>query len=179
MSCWVYDWREKINTELYILSYGIQTPPCKARASFIWIYTIGFELVVKPPTRHTIFKFQKYPKYNQENTNQGTVNQAKLPPSHVRWSIHAPIALQVSIEVRRKYILVCYFGQTTVARNTEHFFPTVQHYYELGLNKLKMLSRVFKRWIFLLNTYTNSLYIFLEIKLPYEKLYPLQNVISS
>jgi hypothetical protein len=56
----------------------ILRPPRTIPIAILLVETIGFELVVKPPTRHTSFDFQKYPLhitgtsirgYNQENTN--------------------------------------------------------------------------------------------------------------
>jgi hypothetical protein len=56
----------------------ILRPPRTIPIAILLVETIGFELVVKPPTRHTSFDFRKYPLhitgtsirgYNQENTN--------------------------------------------------------------------------------------------------------------
>jgi hypothetical protein len=110
MSSWVCDWGEKINTELYILSYGTQTPPCKAQASFIWIYIYIYR------------KIYKLLLYYQQEIRQNVY----LQPNRIR-SIFDPYSLPIDSD--SVFVSAHYPLQFRIRKNGNKYdFTTIRPY---------------------------------------------------
>jgi hypothetical protein len=100
-----------------------------ARKQLWRIYTIGFELVVKPPTRHTTFDWRKYPLHitwtliikkilitiNYErypssliNAQSNQIKSVPLPLSQISWLIfhHPRLSSLSSPHLKKQQILL-------------------------------------------------------------------------
>jgi hypothetical protein len=114
--------------ELYILSYGTQTPPCKAQASFIWTYIYVCRKFYKLILLYYQWETQQnvYPQPNHIRSIFGLYS-LPIDSDSVFVSAHYPLQFQI-----RKYGNK--YGFTTI-----HPYPLLFHPYFLWASSASIL----------------------------------------
>jgi hypothetical protein len=124
-------------TELYILSYGTQTPPCKAQASFIWIYIYVCRKIYELILLYYQQEIRQYV-YPQPNRIRSIFDPYSLPIDSGSVFVSANYPLRFWIQ--KKYGNEC--GFTTIHSYPLRFYPYSRSLYFWVLLITELLEKL-------------------------------------